>query len=111
MKDQISTDLGFNIATSIAGLFGALVSLAFSQGLTRVQASMALAVGLFTANYLTPIVMAKLGISPELQNGTAFIIGLCSMSLIPGIKKYVASRAGRLGVLAAPPTQGDGGTK
>ena len=111
MKEDLVSGLGINITTAIAGFFGALVSLAFSQGLTRWQAIMALGVGLFTANYLTPIVMVKLGISPDLQNGTAFILGLCSLSVIPGIKKYVSARAARLAGLVTPPTQGDGGTK
>lgn len=109
MTEPVSSILGVKLGTTIAGFAGGVVSLAFVQGLSRAQAIMAVVVGALTAAYLTPAVVEKLSISPELQNGAAFVIGLCAMSVIPAIKKAVAMRAEHL--TDSDPAQGKGGDK
>jgi hypothetical protein len=42
------------------------------------------------------VAVYKFGVGPELENGTAFVLGLCAMNLIPLIKKALAVRAERL---------------
>lgn len=111
MTEPLSSVIGVKLGSTIAGFAGGVVSLAFVQGLTRTQAVMAVVVGSLSAAYLTPLVAAKLNITPELQNGAAFVIGLCAMSVIPAVKKAVAARASRLAGSVTPPTQGDGGAK
>ncbi|HEV2540212.1 MAG TPA: peptidase M48, Ste24p [Frateuria sp.] len=93
MTEPVTSALGIKLSSTIAGFAGGVVSLAFVQGLSRMQAIMAVVVGSLTAAYLTPAVVAKLSISPELQSGAAFVIGLCAMSIIPAIKRAVARRA------------------
>lgn len=110
MTEPVTTTLGIKMSTTIAGFAGGVVSLAFVQGLSRTQAVMAVVVGSLSAAYLTPAVVTKLSISPELQNGAAFVIGLCAMSVIPAIKKAVSIRATRL-TGADEPNQGDGSAK
>lgn len=110
MIEPDTSILGVKLGPTIAGFAGGVVSLAFIQGLTRMQGVMAVVVGMLTAAYLTPVVVAKLGITPELQNGAAFVIGLCAMSVIPAIKKAVAIRAAQISD-SSDPTQGKGGDK
>jgi hypothetical protein len=96
MSEPVSTAIGVKLSSTIAGFAGGVVSLAFVQGLTRTQAVMAVVVGSLSAAYLTPLATEYLHISPELQNGAAFVIGLCAMSIIPAIKRMVAQRAEQL---------------
>lgn len=104
--------LGVKISSLVAGFAGGVVSLAFLQGLTRAQAVMAVVVGALSAAYLTPFAVAKLGISDQLQNGAAFVIGLCAMNLIPLIKKAVPIFFARwVGNPQNQPTQGEGDAK
>jgi hypothetical protein len=110
MTEPVSSILGVKLGTTIAGFAGGVVSLAFLQGLSKTQALMAVVVGTLTAAYLTPAVVEKLAITPELQNGAAFVIGLCAMSVIPAIKKAVAVRAAHIAD-SSDPIQGKGGDK
>jgi hypothetical protein len=110
MTEPVSSVLGFKISTMVAGFAGGVVSLAFVQKLNRWQAIAAVVVGCFTANYLNPVVDAKLGIaSQDFVGCTAFVIGLCGMNIVPLIKtafiKAAQQFAGRF-----QPTQGDGGS-
>jgi hypothetical protein len=114
MTEPVSSILGVKLGTTIAGFAGGVVSLAFVQGLSRVQGVMAVVVGMLTAAYLTPLVVEKLSITPELQSGAAFVIGLCAMSIIPIIKKAVPSAASLIAGhynASSDPTQGKGGDK
>ena len=111
MTEPVTGAIGIKLSTMIAGFAGGVVSLAFVQGLTRTQAVMAVVVGALSAAYLTPVVVAKLGISPELQNGAAFVIGLCAMNAIPGVKKAASIWAARLTNASDQPTQGGGDAK
>lgn len=115
MSDLASDVLGVKLASTIAGFAGGVVSLAFVQNLSRFQAIMAVVVGAITASYLTPAVVEKLSISPELRSGSAFVIGLCAMSIIPIIKRAVPSIAALIvGHYTDPknqPKRGDGGSE
>jgi Na+/proline symporter len=93
MSEPVSAALGVKLGTIIAGFAGGVVSLAFIQGLNRWQAIAAVVVGALTATYLTPVAVYKLSITtPEMQNGAAFVIGLCAMNIIPAIKRSIDSR-------------------
>lgn len=112
MTEPVSSILGIKLGTTIAGFFGGVVSLAFVQNLTRTQAVMAVLVGTLTAAYLTPVVVEKLAVTPELQNGAAFVIGLCAMSIIPIVRKAVPSAASLIaGHYNSNPSQGKGDDK
>lgn len=69
----------------LAGFFGSLVALTFTKELTRVQMLMALLTGLLTSAYLTPLVMFYFKITPEINDGMAFIVGLVAMHDVPAI--------------------------
>ncbi|MGC1550826.1 MAG: hypothetical protein WA777_20075 [Rhodanobacter sp.] len=106
------SSLGIKLVPTVAGFAGGVVSLAFIQNLTKPQAVMSVVVGLLSANYLNPVAVAKLSITPDLQGGSAFVIGLCAMSIIPIIKKAVPSLAsliaGHVGSASTDPSQGKG---
>jgi hypothetical protein len=76
---------GFKLLYVIAGFAGGIVSLAFVRGLTRWQGVMAVLVGALVANYITPVIQHYLQMPAALENGAAFITGLCAMNIIPGI--------------------------
>lgn len=108
--DAFLAAMGIKLSTAVAGFAGGVVSLAFVQKLNRWQAICAVVVGCFTANYLNPVVDAKLGIaSSDFVGCTAFVIGLCGMNIVPLIKaafiKFAQQITGRF-----QPTQGDGGS-
>ncbi|PMQ04178.1 hypothetical protein DyAD56_15935 [Dyella sp. AD56] len=112
MTEPVSATLGIKLSTTIAGFAGGVVSLAFIQNLNRTQAIGAVVVGTLTAAYLTPAILEHFNLGPELNNGAAFVIGLCAMSIIPAIKKAVSRRADeQLGDASTQPTQGDGSAK
>jgi len=112
MTEPVSATLGIKLSTTIAGFAGGVVSLAFIQNLNRTQAIGAVVVGTLTAAYLTPAALEHFNLGPELNNGAAFVIGLCAMSIIPAIKKAVNRRADQeVGGASAQPTQGDGSAK
>lgn len=91
MPDPISHAggvLGLKFATLLAGFFGGVVSLSFVNSLTKTQAALAVFTGTMTAGYGSPIATHYLGIvSPELQNGVAFVVGITAMNIIPGVIK------------------------
>lgn len=95
--------LGVKLSTLVAGFAGGIVSLAFLQGLSRPQAIGAVVVGTLSAAYLTPFAVDKLGIAPTLQNGAAFVIGLCAMSIIPAVQKGVTVWAGKIDEMRTKP--------
>jgi hypothetical protein len=112
MTEPVTATLGLKLSTTLAGFAGGVVSLAFIQNLNRTQAVGAVVVGTLTAAYLTPAALEHFNLGPELNNGAAFVIGLCAMSIIPAIKKAVNRRADKeLGGASAQPTQGDGSAK
>lgn len=79
---------GLNVAISIAGFFGAVVSLSFVRGMTRPQIVSSLVVGLLFANYATPVIVHYFGIPDEIKLGAAFFAGLTAMNFIPAILKF-----------------------
>jgi hypothetical protein len=91
MSEPISAALGVKLSTTVAGFAGGIVSLAFLKNLTRLQAVVAVVTGSLCAAYLTPVAVLKLGVSPDLQNAAAFVIGLCSMNIVPAIKMGFAA--------------------
>lgn len=78
---------GLKIAFMIAGFLGALVSLSFLHGLTRLQVFTSLVVGIATANYVAPVAIYWLKIPPQIELGTAFLMGLLAMNIIPALLK------------------------
>lgn len=106
MSEPVSAVFGVQLSSAIAGFAGGVVSLSFLQGVTRKQAAMAVIAGSLSAAYLTPAAAAKLAISAELQNGAAFVIGLCAMSILPAILKAVAQRSSRYADPPADPKKG-----
>jgi hypothetical protein len=96
LPDTFLTAIGVKLTTLIAGFAGGIVSLAFLQGLSRRQALLAVIVGCLTAVYLTPVIVWWLNLSPNMENGTAFLLGLSAMNLIPLIKLGIATRAKRI---------------
>jgi len=81
------TGLSARLSTAAAGLAGGIVSLAFIQSLTLLQAATSVVVGMLTAYYLTPAIIYGLGLDAHLQNAIAFVIGLSALSILPTIKQ------------------------
>lgn len=90
MSEPISTGLGIKLTWTLGGFAGGIVSLSFLKNLTRPQAFLAVFTGAAAATYLTPIACGWFGVvNEQYQNGVAFVIGLCSMNIIPLIQSTV----------------------
>lgn len=76
--------LGVKLASLVAGFAGGVVSLSFVRQLSRWQAILAVLTGSLSAGYLTPVVQLYLP-SAVPEPTLAFLVGLTSMNLIPGI--------------------------
>ena len=112
MSEPVSSALGIKLGTSVFGFAGGIVSLAFVKDLTRTQAVLAVLVGLVTAIAITPLISEWTGLkSAGVENGVAFVIGLCAMSALPAARNAVRNRIGVLGGSASQPNQGDGGAQ
>lgn len=85
--------LGVKYAALVAGFAGGVISLAFLRELNRAQMVLAVLAGSACAGYLTPVAIPMLaravGIepTPALENAAAFLLGLTSMNLIPGLMR------------------------
>lgn len=97
MSETVFTALGIKIGTAVFGFAGGIVSLAFIKDLTRAQAAIAVAVGLITAVSVTPLITALTGVThPGLENGIAFLSGLCAMSGLPLIRNALRNKLAAL---------------
>jgi len=94
MADPSSTAagvLGVKYSALVAGFAGGVISLAYLKELTRAQMVIAVIAGSASAGYLTPVAIPMLaravGIdaTPAFENAAAFLLGLTSMNLIPGL--------------------------
>lgn len=94
MADPSSTAagvLGVKYSALVAGFAGGVISLAYLKELTKAQMVIAVIAGSASAGYLTPVAIPMLaraiGIdaSPAFENAAAFLLGLTSMNLIPGL--------------------------
>lgn len=94
MADPSSTAAGFlgvKYSVLVAGFAGGVISLAYLKELTRAQMIIAVVAGSASAGYLTPVAIPLLaravGIeaSVAFENAAAFLLGLTSMNLIPGV--------------------------
>ncbi len=84
----------FKYNTLIAGFFGAVVYVMFTKNLTRAQVFTSVLIGLLTAYYLTPLVVAysiKLTSysSGEMEGGVGFLLGLSALYIIPAIIRKI----------------------
>ena len=83
--------LGVKYSVLVAGFAGGVISLAYLKELTRLQMVIAVFAGSASAGYLTPLaipmIAGAVGIAPgaAFENAAAFLLGLTSMNLIPGL--------------------------
>jgi hypothetical protein len=90
---SLSSAFGVKYGALVAGFAGGVISLAYMQELSRAQMALAVLAGSACAGYLTPIAVPLLagaiGIvpTPHLENAAAFLLGLTSMNIIPGVIK------------------------
>ena len=82
-----STAFGFKPAVLLASFIGAVISLQFLKDIGPKQGIFTVLTGLGLAVYLEPFVSARVPfvdtIDPaQVQNGTAFIIGLLGMNIV-----------------------------
>ena len=85
--------LGVKYATLVAGFAGGVISLAYLQEMSRAQMVVAVLTGSACAGYLTPVAIPLLagavGLAPSLplENAAAFLVGLTSMNIVPGLMR------------------------
>ncbi len=85
--------LGVTPQMAIGGFFGALLSLRFSDAATR-QARLIEGLSSWIASMcLTPIVMAVFQVSPVVQFGGSFLVGLYGWLAIGEGQKFIKSGA------------------
>lgn len=87
--------IGLKWLTLAAGLFGAVISLKFIDGLSVWQRASTVFAGALVAGYCTPLTLELMGLSPKLEGPVAFLVGLFGMSiagaLIKAIPDWVAA--------------------
>lgn len=79
--------MGVKLTALLAGFAGGVVSLSFVKELTVKQAVLAVFTGAVTAAYGTPLAVHYFNIPQPYENGSAFVIGLTAMNIIPGLLK------------------------
>lgn len=79
--------LGLKYATLVAGFAGGVVSLSYVKELSKIQSVLAVITGSLCAGYMTPVVSHWMEVAPVLENGIAFMLGLTSMNVVPGVLK------------------------
>lgn len=84
--------LGVKYASVIAGLAGGIVSLTYLRNLTKWQAALAVITGAAVAGYGTPLAVHFVSyffgsVSIEAESSLAFLLGLISMNVVPGIMR------------------------
>lgn len=82
---------GMRIWALVAGFAGAVVSLSFVQGLSSRQAAVTVGSGWLASAYLTPLILQYFSLPQSVENGSAFIVGLCGMSILGGLFKLGGS--------------------
>lgn len=108
-----SSALGIQLAIVVAGFSGGVVSTLFATNLTRKESLGTILASVLTAAYATPAAVAYFNITlPVYQYGTAFLIGLFTMSLVPALKfvgdTYIRGKAQGFIKRGSPPGPGDG---
>jgi uncharacterized membrane protein YccC len=96
VSEHLDGPLGIKVGTAVFGFAGGIISLAFIKNLTRGQAALAVFVGLVTSIALTPMIAGWIG--PEhsgVENGIAFLIGLCAMSALPALQSSIPNQIRR----------------
>ncbi len=109
---DLGTAIGINLGIVVAGFSGGIVSTLFATNLTRAQALGSIIASILTSAYATPAVVQYFSISSApYQFGTAFLIGLFTMSLIPAAKlagnRYLKDKLQGLTTKTAIPPSGD----
>jgi len=103
--------IGVQVGFLVAGFSGGVVSTLFATNLTRAQALGSIIASLLTSSYATPAAIQYFNIDANpYKFGTAFLIGLFTMSLVPALKlignRYLAARVQGLANDKSP--NGDG---
>jgi hypothetical protein len=83
--EPATTLFGVKHSALLAGFVGSLVALTFLRELTRLQMLTALGTGLATSTYLTPLVMHYFGVTQDMNDGVAFLLGVVAMNIIPAV--------------------------
>lgn len=84
---DLGTAIGINLGIVVAGFSGGIVSTLFATNLTRAQAVGSIIASILTSAYATPAIVQYFNVSAApYQFGTAFLIGLFTMSLVPAVK-------------------------
>ena len=85
MLESILNVIGVKLGIAAAAAMGAIISLVSTRHLTPIQAIISLFVGFSTSVYMTPFVVSYLQVSPNLENGIAFVFGLIGMNIVTGV--------------------------
>ena len=96
MSEPVLNALGVKISTAVFGFAGGIISLAFVRDLSRVQAAISVVIGLVTSIALTPVIAGWVGLNhPGIENGVAFLLGLCAMSVLPVLRNSIPDQLRR----------------
>lgn len=86
MSETAAVALFPKYAAALAGFFGSVVTLSFVKDLPRLAMFSSVGTGAVTAHYVTPLVWVAFPVFQG-QFGVAFVLGILSMNLIPGLMK------------------------
>lgn len=88
---SVLTSLGLTKGATIAGFFGALLSLKLIAGLTPGQGVLTVFSGMVCAGYVSPFLIHEGWFSHKSENAIAFLIGLLGMIIVAAAVKEIPS--------------------
>lgn len=87
MIDAMLGTLGLSKGATIGGFLGALVSLKFIEGLNVWQRAGTVMGGMFSAAYVSPLILQVVQLNDRSESAIAFLIGVFGMSLAAAVVK------------------------
>ena len=94
MSSGVLAALGLKVSTLVAGFCGSVVNIAASENMTRTKAAASVLIGTLCAAYLPQLILAEYHLGPTLENGVAFVCGLCGLAFALRILSMVEGRRG-----------------
>lgn len=94
MSSGVLAALGLKVSTLVAGFCGSVVNIAASENMTRTKAATSVLIGTLCAAYLPQLIINEYNLGPTLENGIAFVCGLCGLAVALRVIAMVSGRIG-----------------
>lgn len=100
---------GVKVGIAVAGFAGGVASLSYLKPLSKTLAFASVITGALFATYVTPLFTDWFKLGPAAEHGSAFLLGLTAMNLIPlalGVSAYLRDHPGEIARKFLPKDEG-----